>query len=233
MWYFFVVPLDALEDPKTQESYRLLKEKFTLYKRPEIKFEGYQPYLIITKADLSHQDFRSHPTKLYDDERLRTMRDTFCKKTGINENRALFIPNYVAGINFEQNTHVDMLSLFIANAALDDADALVQSFPSVKGPRPEPGKVLAKCVTEDCVNNGKPVSGKFCGECGNAPKIPVPLLCRTPGCPNLKKVITSKFCAECGSTPQGPLICTTSHCVNVGKEIATKFCAECGRTPSS
>jgi GTPase SAR1 family protein len=249
---FFVIAYDGLRKKTIRERYRDIKEKMTSYKN--FGLNGYHPYLIITKADTFDDDYSVNKIRIYDDARLMEDRDEFCKEANFDPAKAIFIPNYVNGLDFSKEKLVDYVALFIADSALANAKLLIETVrdapevvkiletpPSpVIVPRPDskPDSNSPLCVSSDCINNGKPV-GKFCPECGKPGVVPAPpsqAMCQQTGCENFGKPVSGKFCHECGNPPavsSSPPSCRTPDCINFSKPVSGKFCNECGKPPSS
>jgi len=121
---FFVIPADSLSISSVQKIYKNLREKFINFNKYGLN--GIQPFLIITKGDLSQPEYVDDKSKIYDDEKLRRILDDFCSKTLIPLDSTFFVANYIGGNNFEPNHVVDFTSLFAVNQALTFAQGMIR-----------------------------------------------------------------------------------------------------------
>jgi len=200
--------------------------------------------------------------RIYDDACLMQDRDDFCKAASFDTAKAIFIPNYVNGLDFVKNDLVDYVALFIADSALTTAKLLIETVrndPKVlsileKDPgqdqNPGPDNPIPKnatdlvCVTAGCKLAGKTGSGKFCNECANPLKTLTPIVvatvgqlgptCQTSGCVKFGSPVTGKFCDQCAQPPKiiPFLVCHTLGCENFQKQITGKFCSQCAKPPA-
>eukprot|EP01121_Diplochlamys_sp_Union-15-3_P022380 TRINITY_DN94_c0_g1_i1.p1 TRINITY_DN94_c0_g1~~TRINITY_DN94_c0_g1_i1.p1 ORF type:complete len:709 (-),score=127.28 TRINITY_DN94_c0_g1_i1:59-2185(-) len=203
---FFVVPLDALSLASVQERYKTLKKNFTEYKKYGV--EGLHPYLIITKADDFDLSYKSDTRKIYDDDTITELQNTFCQKTNIHPDYSYLVSNYVPGSYYKKTPYIDFVVLNIVEQAIHAAQSIIRRVamfyegkPGICGVKVETVKVgeVWECENKHTRPDEKTV---FCGSCGTKfKKVETVNIGEVWECENKHTRPDEKtvFCGSCGT----------------------------------